>query len=141
MSAVAIGLSVVGGLFEMSGLVIVIQGIAADRAQARRLLDPPPTTSPGRAYPLPPAHGPFSPTSVTPAEVARALLKLKRLMDTDLGCAVMRLRQEAEGRDRDLRDGLRYVLVGDVRGRAFGAALLGLGIALSTAGSVVGTLA
>lgn len=50
------------------------------------------------------------------------------------------LRNEMADADDVLRGHLHDVLVGSIRGRVAGVVLLGLGILLAVAGSVVGTL-
>lgn len=52
-----------------------------------------------------------------------------------------RVRAETAEADDHLRDHLRYILAGSIKDRVVGAVLLGTGIVLATAGSVVGTLA
>jgi hypothetical protein len=74
------------------------------------------------------------------ARFANELVDLKKATDAELDQAISAVQQDVGERDAELRDGLRYVLAGSVRERAFGAVLLLVGIVLATVGSVLGNL-
>jgi hypothetical protein len=154
----AVVLSVVGGLCELAGLGLVVLGIARDRKQARELfVSKPRPERPSRSYP--PKVSPQSPSLLTnPAYTAshniraiaelvtkvdaaayNAYIEVKRALDEQLDEAVDDLRGEMADADDELRGHLRYVLAGSVDDRVKGAILLGVGIVLAAAGSVVGT--
>jgi hypothetical protein len=71
------------------------------------------------------------------AQVANAFIKMRKALDAELDQSVDVLRGEAADSDNELRRHLRYVLAGSIRDRAIGAGLLGVGIVLTTLGSVV----
>ena len=158
----AIALSTAGGTAELLGLFMVWREIASDRQRGRRLLRDLETRQPPRRRYPPPTSGssPLTPqwaSSVYGSErqisgivgriqgleasVGNALIALKKGTDAELDRAIGGLEQEMARRDADLRDGLRYVLAGSTRERTIGAVLVGVGIVLAAAGSVLGTLA
>jgi hypothetical protein len=159
MCILAIVLSITGGLFELAGLAIVVAGIARDRKEARRLFVPRPRKGwPTRSYPpkafprsYPSIGGPVTVgnplreiaeyVSKVDAAAHNNFIAIQEAFDADLKDAAELLRKEAADADDELRESLRYVLAGSVRGRAWGAGLLFVGIVLAVAGSVVGTLA
>lgn len=159
MTALAVALSVIGGLFELAGLLLVALGIARDRQQARRLFAPRPRKPrPTRSYPpkAMPRRYPSFPTllerdshqlrklaeyvSKVDAAAYNAFIDLRKTLDAELYESVDHLRTEVADSDDELREHLRYVLAGSISDRVKGAILLGVGILLSVAGSVVGTL-
>jgi hypothetical protein len=156
MRAAAI-LSITGGVCELVGLVIVALGIVRDRRRARTLLaDRPPGAPRERHYPshrFPRSTTPLASGMTTPATSQRALaewvakidaatynahIEMQKLLDTQLDESIDALRGETTGADNELRGHLRYLLAGRERDRWIGVVVLGLGIALSTAGSVAG---
>jgi hypothetical protein len=155
---VAVLLSVLGGGFELAGLMIVVLGIRRDREEARRLFVPRPRKS-WRTRTYPPKASPRSYPSIGgPVTVGNPLrqiaeyvskvdaaahnnfIAIQKAFDADLKDAADLLRKEAADADDELRESLRYVLAGSVRGRAWGAVFLFVGIVLAVAGSIVGTL-
>ena len=70
-----------------------------------------------------------------------AFLNVRKAVDADLDQAIGNVRREMEDNDEELRDSLRYVLVGSIRDRVVGAVLFALGVVFSVAGSVIGALA
>ena len=158
MRTAAIVMSALGGVSELMGLGIVVVGIVQDRARARQLLARPTRRRrPERQYP---AHvstpgRPFGSGLTTTAhelrefrgEVERAMagianiiIDLRKAVDQERDDAMDMLREEMAEADSELRDNLRAILEGTGR-EILGVALLGLGIVLAVAGSIVGTLA
>jgi hypothetical protein len=74
------------------------------------------------------------------AAATNVLIDMRKALDADLDETAADLRREAAYSDDELRQHLHYVLAGSIRNRVWGAVLLALGIALATAGSVVGNL-
>jgi hypothetical protein len=70
------------------------------------------------------------------AEVANALIGMRKALDRALDQSVDALREETVDVDNELRGHLRYVLAGSIRDRAIGAGFLGVGIVLTTLGAV-----
>jgi hypothetical protein len=160
-TGVAIGLSTLGAAAELVGLLLVVREIANDRERGRRLLlklEAPP--SPERHYPprftpsmSPPEYanpawsqsmhveGVIRHVRQLEAAVGNGFIGLRKTMDAEVDGAVHQLAQDAAERDRELADGLRYVLAGSTRDRVIGVVLLAVGIVLGLAGSVVGNLA
>ena len=77
----------------------------------------------------------------TEAALVNAFLNVRKAVDADLDQAIGNVRREMEDNDEELRDSLRYVLVGSIRDRVVGAVLFALGVVFSVAGSVIGALA
>jgi hypothetical protein len=152
--AVGIGLSVAGAACELAGLGLVAFGIARDRSRARDLFTkrlpgrPPERSYPGRRGPSTPlaSYGEPRASEVSrqvarlEASVANVLIAMREAVDTELDRSVAALRQEIARNDDELRDNLSYLLAGSVRERVIGVVLLGLGILLALAGSIVGAL-
>lgn len=153
-TAVAVIFITAGALSELAGLWLVVVGIARDRERARTLFarrkhpEPPRRSYPGRQFPSTPlaSYGPPSGSQLRQdilrleASAANALIGIRKAVDAELDRSVGALRDEMAKNDDELRDHLRYVLAGDVRGRFIGVILLAVGIALSVIGSLVGTL-
>jgi hypothetical protein len=160
-STLAIVLSVLGGLLELSGLALVVREIVADRAQARTRFAPRSPREPReRTYPAPMTAASWAPPSqasamFTPTEhreaaakeqrqletsIVNSFVKLKKLTDEELDLAVGRIEREADEREQELRGALVYVLAGSARRRAIGAGLLAGGILCGTAGSVLSSV-
>lgn len=154
-------LAVAGGACELAGLAIVALGISRDRERARRLLEEPPRRPlPSRDYPGRQSPGMMPPPYANPmfgggqqlsgvikhvqrleASVANVLIGMRKAVDAERDAAIEMLRQEADQAGRDLRESLRYVLVGSIKGRVVGAVILAVGIVLSVAANVVGNAA
>jgi hypothetical protein len=66
---------------------------------------------------------------------------MRKQLDSELDKVADDLRRETAQSDDQLREELHYVLAGSISDRVKGAGLLGVGIVLAMAGSVVGTLA
>ena len=81
--------------------------------------------------------------SVSNIETAayNALIDTRKQLDSELDKVADDLRRETAESDDQLREQLLYVLAGSISDRVKGAVLLGVGIGLAMAGSVVGTLA
>lgn len=148
----------VGGLCELAGLGLVVREIARDREQARRLFVAKRRgRPPKRSYP---PHQSPRPRFGFPSAVYRQahqlsqivdwvgridaaaynnFIDMRKALDAQLDGAVDALRSEAADADDELRGHLRYVLAESARERVIGAWLLGIGIALAGAGSVIGT--
>lgn len=157
---IAAVLSALGGAFELAGLGLVVQDIAADRRQARSMLEPREASSrPDRDYPPRRTTGMAGPEYASPAysansqlqgvmkhvasleaSVSNALVKVVQITDEHLNEALTEVETEMTTRDRDLRENVRYVLAASIRNRVIGAALLSVGIVLSTSGSVMGSI-
>jgi tRNA pseudouridine-54 N-methylase len=71
------------------------------------------------------------------ATIANAFLAMRRALDADLDKSVERVRSGIAEGDRELREGLLYVLAESARDRWIGVGFLGIGIVLTTLGSVV----
>lgn len=155
MSAADI-LSVLGGFCEFVGLVIVAAGIVRDQRQAGKLFEEQPPPEPRkRTYP-PPVSPPSGSLLANPAftaahnqrEIAGAVTKLgaatanafrdmRIALDEQLDQSLHRLQTDTVGADNELRRHLRYVLAESARDRWIGVILLGVGIVLTTLGSIV----
>lgn len=97
-AAVAIALSVAGGLCELAGLALVVLGIKRDRERARELIEAEPEPLPERTYPAPEitptrplaSLGDYGGNAVTEKvsrlemEVGNAFIKFKRLTDAEV---------------------------------------------------------
>lgn len=160
MSALAVTLSVAGGLFELGGLMLIVRGIGRDRAQAHRLFAPKRRErTPRRSYPpkvMPRRYPSFGSTGLRQSDQLRRIVEyvaevdaaaynnfvgMRKALDAELDRSVADLRNNLAEADNQLREHLRYVLAGSIRDRVIGALLLGAGIVLAAAGSVTGTLA
>jgi hypothetical protein len=161
LTALAIVLTAVGGACELAGLWIVVRGILQDRQRAARLLvrrERKP--GPKRSYPAevfssgltPPwassmygdrmqMRGVIEHVQRLEASVANILIRIRKAVDTELDNSVANLREEMAQHDDALRDILTDLLAGSIRDRWTGVVLLGLGIALAVAGSIVGNVA
>ena len=160
-NAVAVALTVLGGLSEVVGVFTVVREIAADRARAEKLLSTP------RAYQPPERRyaarldrhafgvGGFGDQGVVAsiqrpevedqitglaAAAGNAMLGMRKDIDKDRDELEESLLGEIDKGYNELRDNLRDILESDVRLRLVGVAALLFGIALSTAGSVLGNL-
>lgn len=157
--ALAIVLTAFGGACELAGLWVVVRGIRQDRERAARLLvRRPRKTGPRRTYPGHQTVSPFTPRWLgglhgnparaiaehvdrIEASVANGLIGIRRAADTELDNSVANLREEMAQQDDALRRILLDLLAGSIRDRWTGVALLGLGILLAVAGSIVGNVA
>jgi hypothetical protein len=156
----AIVLSVLGGVCELAGRALVVIDIARDRNYAKSVFVPrvrPRSTQ--RTYPphvSPPARSNFpSPIhrqsdslrqlaqciSKVDALTHNHLIDMQKLIDKRTDDTLDLVRTETADADDELRGHLNYILAGSVKDRVIGAVLLGVGILLATAGSVVGNLA
>jgi hypothetical protein len=84
----------------------------------------------------------LSPGRITNLEAAvgNALIKLKKIIDEqDFRYAEAMYKAQVAG-DNELRQRLRDVLTGSLKGRAWGAGLLAVGIVLGVAASVLSNL-
>jgi hypothetical protein len=161
MTAAAIICSILGGACELAGVALVVIGIRDDRNRARDLFDKPvkvkrpKVTYPGRmsgattpgSTAWASSYGGSSERAIIKritdleASVGNALIKMKKIMDEqDFGNTEALYKAQVEG-DNDLRQRLRDVLLGSIKGRVWGVRLLFAGIVLGVAGSVLGTLA
>jgi hypothetical protein len=122
LAAIAIALSSLGALCELAGLALVARKSHSDRERGGRLLESlEQADQPNRSYPAPvrPAMGPATTwgevTGVgetfrrLEADVATALVKLKRATDAELDQAIERVQRDVAERDAELRDGQRYI--------------------------------
>ena len=159
MTTAPILLSATGGLCELVGLALVVIEIKDDRERAKRVFQRRPRRQrPRRRYPgrtLPPLNPtfthPMSPAAEQQRAMARAigrltadtynvLVDMRKDLDAQLDKSVETLEKEIADADDELRGHLLYVLAGSVPKRIAGAVLLGAGIVLGTAGTIVGTL-
>jgi hypothetical protein len=152
LTAVAIVLSFLGALFELTGLALVVSEIRSDRERGQRLLDTlDQRERPERTYPAP--VSPSKRATVWEqvqesgqalerlrAEVTNALIAVRKTTDAELDRAMEAMQHNMARRDAELREGLRYVLAGSTRQRTIGVGLLGAGVVLAGAGSVVSNL-
>lgn len=157
----AIVLAALGGLCEIAGILTVVREIASDRVRAKRMLSKPRNyTPPERHYPAKlGSHSfgvggyggqgvvasimrPSTDDQITrlAAEVGNGLLKVKQMADEELDRMEGALLKEIDTGYNELRADLRDVLESDVKLRLWGVGLLLLGVALSTAGSVLGNV-
>lgn len=152
--------AITGGVFELAGLSLIVREIAADRAHARQLFKAPEVyRSPRRPhYGRAPRTGyrpsPFSGlagTSPQPraivehmlrseAALANALIAVREAVDSERDQLEQALRKKLSENDAEIRANLHYVLAGSARDRVVGTALLGIGIILATAGTVLSSL-
>lgn len=160
-SEIAIVLAGLGGLCEIAGIFTVVREIALDRDHARRMLAKPRNyTSPERRYPaelgshsfgiggyggqgvVASTMRPSTDDQITrlAAEAGNGLLKLKKMTDEELDRMEGTLLKEIDTGYSELRTDLRDVLESDMNLRLWGVGLLLLGVALSTAGSVLGNI-
>jgi hypothetical protein len=158
---IAIVLAALGGLCEVAGILTVVREIASDRDRAKQMLSKPRNyTPPERRYPPKlgshsfgiggyGGHGvvastmrPSTDDQITrlAAEVGNSLLKVKQMTDEELDRVEGTLLKEIDTGYNELRADLRNVLESDVKLRLWGVGLLLLGVALSTAGSVLGNV-
>lgn len=158
----AIVSAVLGGLCEIAGILTVVREIASDRNRAKRMLSNPRNyTSPERRYPAKLGSHSFGiggyggqgvvASTMRPstdgqitrlaAEMGNGLLKVKEMTDEELDRMEGILLKEIDTGHNELRTDLRDVLESDVNLRLWGVGLLLLGVALSTAGSVLGNVA
>lgn len=133
----------------------MVLGIAQDRRRARALFKPPrQRRRPKRPYPAPLSQTSLTPGArasyggqyVTPDQLHRVetsiyngLLALTKQSDEHRDDVAYRILKQVDENDADLRGNLREMLGATVRDRALGAGLLGVGILLSVAGSVLST--
>jgi hypothetical protein len=157
----AIVLATLGGLCEIAGIFTLVREIASDRDRARRMLAKPRDyTSPERSYPAKLGSHSFGiggyggqgviASTLRPdtedqitrlaAEAGNGLLKLKQVTDEELDRLEGNLLKEIDTGYNELRADLRDVLESDMNLRLWGVGLLLLGVALSTAGSVLGNI-
>ena len=157
----AIVLAALGGLCEIAGILTVVREIASDRDRAKRMLSKPRNyTPPERHYPAKLGNHSFGvsgyggqgvvASTMRPsidnqitrlaAEVGNGLVKVKQLTDEELDRLEGTLLKEIDMGYNELRADLRDVLESDVKLRLWGVGLLLLGVALSTAGSVLGNV-
>jgi hypothetical protein len=139
-------------MFELIGLALVVSEIRNDRDRGRRLLNTLDRRErPERRYPGPVSPSPAATTwgevqqsgqalRRLEAEMANALVKMKKVTDAELDQAMEAVQHDIAERDAELRDGLRYVLAGSARQRSIGVGLLAAGVVFAGAGSVLGNL-
>jgi hypothetical protein len=154
---IAIGLSALGFVFEAGGLATVVREIVGDRRRARQLLtEPCDHQRPERTYPGIVMSNSLSAGEgwvATPQPGARAkrvddeiasivngMIEMKKAVDEERDALEEKLLGEIDKGYDELRADLRDVLVGTYKLRRLGAAALGLGILLSSAGSIVGNV-
>jgi hypothetical protein len=160
MGTAAIICSIMGGACELAGLWLVVLGIRDDQRRARTLFDKPLTiTLPRRSYPgrspgasVPSSTAWASGLQGTPqsrivnritsleASVRNAFIKLKQVMDEQDDGNVQVLHKAQVDGDNELSQRLKEALTGSLTGRAWGAGLLGVGIVLGVAGSILSNL-
>jgi hypothetical protein len=158
---VAIIFAALGGLCEIAGILTVVREIASDRDRAKRMLSKPRNyTPPKRHYPAKLGSHSFGvggyggqgvvASTMRPsidnqitrlaAEVGNGLVKVKQTTDEELDRLEGTLLKEIDTGYNELRADLRDVLESDVKLRLWGVGLLLLGVALSTAGGVLGNV-
>jgi hypothetical protein len=162
MQAVAVILSVLGGLCELAGLGMVIREIGADRARARELLARDREyVPPRREYPskIPVPSGRAGIASRSPVFGSRldvhtlsaqmekgmtmlmnAITGLTERIDKNRDELEVKLVEEIDEGDEELRQTFREVLESDLTERWIGVLALAVGIVLSATGSVLGSL-
>jgi hypothetical protein len=67
-------------------------------------------------------------------------LEMRKQLDHRIDISIHELRTDVTNGENRIREDLRYILVGSVRKRLFGAAILAAGIVLEIAGAIVGSL-
>jgi hypothetical protein len=161
LQTIAIGLSVAGGLAELAGLGMVIREIGSDRKRARELLGR------KRQHQLPRRkYGPKLPVpgrTSTPGErghyfdkpdvfdirrqagrgiatLANHMIDMRKAIDKERDDLEIKLLQEIDAGDDELRQRFREVLESDLTERWIGVIALATGIVLSATGSVLSSL-
>jgi hypothetical protein len=151
MLAASITCSVLGGLCELAGLVLVVLGIRDDQRRAKVLFNQPLTfRPPRRTYPMAPsANAPGGGTTwgslqnvdqrirQLESSVGKLVIGVRKALDKQDDEYARQLHEAQVKGDNELRERLRDVLTGSLTGRAWGAALLAIGIVLGVAGSVL----
>jgi hypothetical protein len=156
LQALAICLSVAGGISEFVGLAMVVREIRSDRRRASEILDlrreiqlRPPVEEP------PPGEPPISAptwkdvtegtaTKELEQRIARVGGKVSELearierQKQEIGIEVIR---EIDRGDNEMRQRFREILTSSLRERWIGVSALLFGIALSATGSVLSSLA
>ena len=149
----AVALALIGTLLELGGLSVVAWEIRNDRRHAKKLFGAIQVSlHPARAYSRAGAvigTGGREPTQEERIETLEAdlaslrtemddrLFEERKKRDQAIDAAHARTTSELDRVDKQLRGELEEVLVGNWRLRAFGAVLIALGIAFTSAATVV----
>lgn len=153
----AIIAAAISGALELGGLALVIAGIRSDRRKARELFGGIRVrVGAARSYAVPSGVEAVvgGPEPTTEDRVARLELEIRELSERLVGASVALTKKfdarldEAKANvleavdegDNELRSSLADVLAGGVKGRAWGAGLVGVGLLFGVAANILGSV-